>query len=1214
MKSLETLLAERIVIIDGAMGTMIQRHKFEEADYRGQRFHDHHIDLKGANDLLVFTQPDVISSIHQDFIEAGADIIETNTFNAQRISLADYELEDLAYELNFEAAKLARSVADKFTTNDAPKFVAGSIGPTSKTLSMSPDVNDPGFRAVTFDEMKDAYIEQVNGLLDGGVDILLPETTFDTLNLKAALIAIEEAFEARGKRVPVITSVTITDASGRVLSGQTLGAWWATIAHAKPLITSINCALGADDMRPYVEELSKLADSYTGCYPNAGLPNEFGEYDDTPEHMASVLRDFAKEGWLNLVGGCCGTTPDHIRAIKAAVSDLKPRTPSEPSPYTVYAGLEAFQIRPESNFTMVGERTNITGSKKFERLIKTDDFSTALDVAREQVFNGANIIDINMDEGLIDSVAAMERFLKLIASEPDIARVPTMVDSSRFEVIEAGLKWIQGKPIVNSISLKEGEETFLRQARICKKFGAAVVVMAFDETGQATEVEQRVEIARRAFGLLQEKVGYDLRDILFDPNILTVGTGIEEHNRYAINFIEAVRRIKAEFPEIKIVGGVSNISFSFRGNNRVREAIHAAFLYHAISAGMDMGIVNAGQLEVYEEIPKDLLEHVEDVLFDRRPDATERLVDFAATLNQTTTQKKGRDDAWRNAPVEERMRHALIKGIDEFIEADTEEARIKLKRPIRVIEGPLMDGMRIVGDLFGQGKMFLPQVVKSARAMKKAVAYLTPFMEEETERTGIEAQNAGTVLLATVKGDVHDIGKNIVGVVLACNNYNVIDLGVMVSAEKILAEAKSSNADIIGLSGLITPSLDEMVHVAKEMQRQGFTRPLLIGGATTSRKHTSVKIAPMYEGPTVHVVDASRAVNVVESLLSADRRDQYIDENREMQAKDKSDYEGRFAPTVVPFEEAQENRFPIEFKTEDLTKLPFHGPKLVSVEIGELVDYIDWTPFFAAWELRGAYPQILDNPDVGETARELFANAQAMLKTIVDEKWLNAQGVYGFFPANSEGDDVVLYDEEGNELTRLCMIRQQNDRAKNDQANMSLADYIAPKEIGRDVMGAFAVTTGLGAEEKAKEFEARHDDYNAIMVKALADRLAEAFAEWLHQKARIEWGIQDGPLPNQDLIAEKYQGIRPAPGYPACPDHTEKSKLWELLKPDEFGLTISENFAMYPAASVSGWYFAHPKARYFSITKIGDDQLQDYARRKGQTLDEARRWLAPYLV
>lgn len=1214
MKSLETLLTERIVIIDGAMGTMIQRHKFEEADYRGQRFQDHHIDLKGANDLLVFTQPDVIASIHQDFIEAGADIIETNTFNAQRISLADYELEDLAYELNFEAAKLARSVADKFTTDDAPRFVAGSIGPTSKTLSMSPDVNDPGYRAVTFDEIKDAYIEQVNGLLDGGVDILLPETTFDTLNLKAALIAIEEAFEARGKRVPVITSVTITDASGRVLSGQTLGAWWATIAHAKPLITSINCALGADDMRPYVEELSKLADSYTGCYPNAGLPNEFGEYDDTPEHMAAVLREFAQEGWLNLAGGCCGTTPDHIRAIKAAVSDVKPRTPSEPSPYTVYAGLEAFQIRPESNFTMVGERTNITGSKKFERLIKTDDFSTALDVAREQVFNGANIIDINMDEGLIDSVAAMERFLKLIASEPDIARVPTMVDSSRFEVIEAGLKWIQGKPIVNSISLKEGEETFLRQARICKKFGAAVVVMAFDETGQATEVEHRVEIARRAFGLLQEKVGYDLRDILFDPNILTVGTGIEEHNRYAINFIEAVRRIKAEFPEIKIVGGVSNISFSFRGNNRVREAIHAAFLYHAISAGMDMGIVNAGQLEVYEEIPKDLLEHVEDVLFDRRPDATERLVDFAATLDQTTTQKKGRDDAWRNAPVEERMRHALIKGIDEFIEADTEEARIKLKRPIRVIEGPLMDGMRIVGDLFGQGKMFLPQVVKSARAMKKAVAYLTPFMEEETERTGIEAQNAGTVLLATVKGDVHDIGKNIVGVVLACNNYNVVDLGVMVSAEKILAEAKNSNADIIGLSGLITPSLDEMVHVAKEMQRQGFTRPLLIGGATTSRKHTSVKIAPMYEGPTVHVVDASRAVNVVESLLSADRRDQYIDENRDMQTKDKSDYEGRFAPTVVPFEEAQKNRFPIEFKTEDLAKLPFHGPKLVSVEIGELVDYIDWTPFFAAWELRGAYPQILDNPDVGETARELFANAQAMLKTIVDEKWLKAQGVYGFFPANSEGDDVVLYDQEGNELTRLCMIRQQNDRAKNDQANMSLADYIAPKEIGRDVMGAFAVTTGLGAEEKAKEFEARHDDYNAIMVKALADRLAEAFAEWLHQKARIEWGIQDGPLPNQDLIAEKYQGIRPAPGYPACPDHTEKSKLWELLKPDEFGLTISENFAMYPAASVSGWYFAHPKARYFSITKIGDDQLQDYARRKGQTLDEARRWLAPYLV
>ncbi len=1214
MSTLESQLARRILIVDGAMGTMIQRHRLQEADFRGERFREHSHDLQGANDLLVMTQPTIIADIHAAFIEAGADIIETNTFNAQRISLADYALEDIAYELNLEAAKLARTVADQYSTPEHPRFVAGSIGPTSKTLSMSPDVNDPGFRAVTFDEVRSAYAEQIRGLIDGGVDILLPETTFDTLNLKACLIAIEDVFEERNMRLPVFCSVTITDASGRVLSGQTLGAWWVTVAHANLTAVSINCALGAEDMRPYVEELSQIATTFTACYPNAGLPNEFGEYDDTPGHMASVLGEFAANGWLNIVGGCCGTTPDHIRAIAAAIDGLKPRVIPEPSPYTSYAGLEVLTLRPDSNFTMVGERTNITGSKKFERLIKNNDFATALEVAREQVFNGANVIDINMDEGLIDSPVAMATFLKLIASEPDIARVPIMVDSSRFEVIEAGLKWIQGKPIVNSISLKEGEETFIRQAKICKRFGAAVVVMAFDEGGQATSVDHRVEIARRAFNILQKQVGYDLKDVLFDPNILTVGTGIEEHNPYAIYFIEAVRRIKAEFPQVKIVGGVSNISFSFRGNDRVREAIHAAFLYHAISAGMDMGIVNAGQLEVYEEIPKDLLEHVEDMLFDRRPDATERLVELAQTLSGPSRERV-RDDAWRNASVEERLKHALIKGIDEFIEADTEEARIKLKRPIRVIEGPLMDGMTVVGDLFGVGKMFLPQVVKSARAMKRAVAYLTPFMEEETARTGIEAQNAGTVLLATVKGDVHDIGKNIVGVVLACNNYNVVDLGVMVSAERILNEAIACKADVVGLSGLITPSLDEMVHVAKEMTRRGFTCPLLIGGATTSRKHTSVKIAPSYSGPTIHVLDASRAVNVVESLLNPDKQVDFFSANVDAQAKDVEDYQGRFAPQIVSFEDAKANRMNIDWKTEDLAKPEFYGVRELRAPLKDLVPFIDWTPFFMAWEFRSTYPAVLTHPQYGEAAQELFANAQTMLQTLVDEDWLEARGVYGFFRANSDGDDITLYNEDGTVLERLCMLRQQNDRAKNDQANLSLADFIAPAEVGEDAMGAFAVTAGIHADDIAKRFEAKLDDYNAILIKALADRLAEAFAEYLHARVRQEWGYgKEESLSTEDLVQEKYRGIRPAPGYPACPDHTEKAKLWKLLKPESQGIELTQNFAMYPAAAVSGWYFAHPRAQYFSIIKIGRDQLEDYARRKNMTLDEAERWLSPYLV
>jgi len=1215
MSSLEALLSDRILIVDGAMGTMIQGYKLEEEDYRGARFADHEVDLKGANDLLVFSRPEIIEEIHVAFLEAGADIIETNTFNAQRASLADYRLEHVAYDLNLEATRIARRAVDRIATPEHPRFVAGSIGPSSKTLSMSPDVNDPGFRAISFQDLKAAYAEQVRGLLDGGVDILLPETTFDTLNLKAALLAIEEVFEERKTRVPVFCSVTITDASGRVLSGQTLEAWWVTIAHARPMVASINCALGADDMRPYVEELSKIAPTYTACYPNAGLPNEFGEYDHTPAHMASVLKDFATQGWLNIAGGCCGTTPDHIRAIAEALRGVVPRQIPPPRPYTSYAGLEVFTLRPDSNFTMVGERTNITGSKKFDRLIKNREYTAALDVAREQVFNGANIIDINMDEGMIDSPEVMATFLKLIASEPDIARVPIMIDSSRFEVIETGLQWIQGKPIVNSISLKEGEETFIRQARICQRFGAAIVVMAFDESGQATTVEHRVSIARRAFKILTEVVGYDLKDVLFDPNILTVATGIEEHNPYAIYFLEAVRQIKAEFPEIKIVGGVSNISFSFRGNDRLREAIHAAFLYHAIAAGMDMGIVNAGQLEVYEEIPKDLLEHVEDVLFNRREDATERLVDFANSLDAGPARERVRDDAWRNASVEERLKHALVKGIDEFIAADTEEARLKLKRPIRVIEGPLMDGMKVVGDLFSVGKMFLPQVVKSARAMKKAVAYLTPFMEEETARTGIEAQNAGTVLLATVKGDVHDIGKNIVGVVLACNNYKVVDLGVMVSADRILQEALDHNVDIIGLSGLITPSLDEMVHVAKEMKRRGFEIPLLIGGATTSRKHTSVKIAPHYDGHTLHVLDASRAVNVVESLLNADKVSDFLEENQKLQAKDTSDYEGRFAPQIVPFEDAKRNRLEIDWKKEDLAAPAFYGTRQIEVPLEELVPFIDWSPFFVAWEFKSTYPAVLSHSEYGPAATELFNNAKAMLKAIVEEKWLQARGVYGFFRANADGDDILLKDESGEVVEKLCMLRQQNDRAKNEQANMSLADFVAPDDLGIDTIGAFAVTAGLQAEDRAKAFEAEHDDYSAILVKALADRLAEAFAEYLHKRVRGEWGYgAQEDLTDEDIIAEKYRGIRPAPGYPACPDHTEKAKLWKLLDPDAIGIHLSENFAMTPAASVSGWYFAHPAARYFSILRIGQDQLEDYARRKEMELSEAERWLAPYLV
>ncbi len=1211
--TLNEILAQRILVLDGAMGTMIQRHSPTEDDYRGERFADWDGELRGANDLLVLTQPEMIREIHHDFLAAGADVIETNTFNATSISLADYDMgDDIAYDVNVAGARLAREVADSFT--DRKRFVAGSLGPLNKTLSLSPDVNDPGFRAVTWEDVVAAYTTQIRGLLDGGVDVLLQETTIDTLNMKAFIVAAEKEFAARGERVPLILSATITDASGRILSGQTLDAWFVSIRHAKPLAVTLNCALGADQMRPYVEDLSRIADCWAGCYPNAGLPNEFGEYDDTPEHMSQVLGDFAREGWLNIVGGCCGTTPDHIRAIVEQVRDVPVRQPAEPPKYTQYAGLEVLTVRPDANFQMIGERTNVTGSRRFARLIKEGDFEEALAVARGQVEGGANIIDINMDEGLLDSVEAMKTFLNLIASEPDISRVPIMVDSSRFEVIEAGLKCIQGKAIANSISLKEGEDVFREQARTLLRFGAGAVVMGFDETGQATEIDHKVEICKRAVSILVDEVGFDRLDVIYDPNILTVATGMSEHDDYAINFIEAVRRIRAEVPGIKLSGGVSNISFSFRGNDVVREAIHAAFLYHAIAAGLDMGIVNAGQLEVYEEVPKKLLEHVEDVLFNRRPDATERLVELAEEV-RGSGKKEEKTLEWRNAPVQERLRHALVKGIVEFVEDDTEEARQQYERPLEVIEGPLMDGMRIVGDLFGQGKMFLPQVVKSARVMKKSVAYLTPFMEAD-KREG-EAEDAGTVLLATVKGDVHDIGKNIVGVVLGCNAYRVVDLGVMVPADKILDAAEAEGADVIGLSGLITPSLDEMVVVAKQMKRRGMKKPLLIGGATTSSKHTSVKIAPEYDAPTIHVLDASRAVNVVESLLNDAKRDDFVAANVERQEKDRASYLARDDSKKLSFADAVANRDTFEWKAEDVARPDVTGVQVETPKLSELVGYIDWTPFFTAWELRHPYPRILEHEHYGEQARETFAAGQAMLEKIVADETLQARGVWGLFPANSDGEDVILWedDDRTSERLRFCMLRQQKIRPGANQANHSLADWIAPRDSGlQDWMGAFAVTTGHGIEEALRDLHADHDDYGAIMLKILADRLAEAFAEYLHAKVRKAWYAHDESLDGEALIAEKYRGIRPAPGYPACPDHTEKAKIWDLLDvPTNAGMSLTESFAMQPGAAVSGWYLGHPRSRYFSITRLGEDQVADYARRKGMSVEEVERWLAPYL-
>ena len=1212
---LRQLLDEKILIVDGSMGVLLQGLGLTEADTRGERFRDHTHDIKGHDGLLVLSRPELIEKVHRDYLEAGADLIITATFNGSSISLADYGLEEVAPELNVEAARIARRVAEEWNarTPEKPRFVVGDLGPLPKTLSLSPDVNDPAFRAVTFDQVRDAYATQVRGLLAGGVDALIIETVFDTLNAKAAILAIEEIFAERGARVPVMVSVTFADKSGRNLSGQTVDAFWNSIRHVKPISVGVNCGLGASESRPYIEELSRIADTYVSCHPNAGMPNALGGYDQTAETMSALMREFAESGLVNIIGACCGSGPEHIRQIAAAVEGLAPRrVPVASDRRTRFSGLETFTFSPEIPFVMVGERTNLTGSKKFEGLIKSGNFEAAAAVALEQVRGGANILDVNMDEAMLDGPATMTRFLNQIAADDEISRLPVMVDSSDFRVIEAGLRCLQGKSIVNSLSLKEGEAEFLARAEVARRFGAGVVVMAFDERGQAETAARKLEICKRAYKLLTERAGFDGCDIIFDPNILAIATGIEEHARFALNYLEAIPLIKAACPGAKISGGVSNLSFSFRGNDRVREAIHSAFLYHATRAGMDMGIVNAGQLVVYEDIPKELLEHVEDILFDRRPDATERMVEYAERV-KGAGKKREVDLSWRDAPVESRLSHALVHGMLDFIEQDVEEARQKLPRPLDVIEGPLMEGMKVVGDLFGGGKMFLPQVVKSARAMKRAVAYLEPFMEKE--KAG--STSAGKIVLATVKGDVHDIGKNIVGVVLGCNGYDVIDLGVMVPADRILETARSEGCNAIGLSGLITPSLEEMVNVAKEMQRQGFRLPLLIGGATTSTQHTAVRIAPQYEPPTVHVIDASRVVGVLSSLLDAKRLPEFDGKNRASQERLRLAHASRVERALIPLEDARARRAKLDFSPDNIATPEFIGRRVLDdAPLAEIEKFIDWTFFFTAWELKGRYPALLDHPVQGPAARELFENGKALLRKLVDGRELRARGAYGFWPANADGDDLVLFSDSSRrrEVARFPMLRQQRTNADADPC-LCLADFVAPLSSGVvDSIGAFAVTAGIGADEVSRRFEAELDDYHSIMAKSLADRLAEAFAEWLHAKVRREWGYgRSESLSNEDLIAEKYRGIRPALGYPACPDHSDKPTLFELLGAREIGMDLTSNFAMTPPASVAGLYLAHPRARYFGVGKIGRDQVADYAARRRADIKQVERWLASNL-
>jgi 5-methyltetrahydrofolate--homocysteine methyltransferase len=1217
---LARLLKQRVLVMDGAMGTQIQDLRLTEEDYRGDQFRDHPSPLQGNNDLLSLTQPDAVRGIHEKYLAAGSDIIGTNTFTATSVSQSDYGCEDFSYDINYASAKICREAADSFTAGNPakPRFVAGAVGPTTRSASLSPDVNDPGFRNITFDDLVLDYGRCIEGLMDGGSDILLIETIFDVLNAKAAIYSARQVFAQKGYELPIVISGTITDASGRLLSGQTPEAFWASIRHARPLAVGFNCALGADDLRPHVEELSRLADCYVSAYPNRGLPNEFGEYDETVEHMTSAISDYIDSGLVNLVGGCCGTTPEHITAFSEAAAGASVRKPVERTRNCLLSGLEPFSIREDSLFVNVGERTNVTGSAKFARLIREEDYEEAISVARQQVDNGAQIIDINMDEGMLDSQAAMVRFLNLIAAEPDIARVPVMIDSSKWEIIEAGLKCVQGKSVVNSISLKEGEAPFIEQARACLNYGAAVVVMAFDETGQADNLTRKQDICKRSYDILVNQVGFPPEDIIFDPNVFAVATGIEEHNLYGQDFIRACTYIRQNLPHALVSGGISNVSFSFRGNNPVREAIHAVFLYHAVKAGLTMGIVNAGQLAIYEEVPEDLRNRIEDVLFNRRDDATERLIEAASEFSGEGKKESGEDLAWREAPVVERLAHALVKGINKYIVEDTEEARLHFDRPIQVIEGPLMEGMDRVGDLFGAGKMFLPQVVKSARVMKQAVAHLVPFIEAEKSA---DAKPKGKIVMATVKGDVHDIGKNIVGVVLQCNNYDVVDLGVMVPAEKIIATAIEEQADIIGLSGLITPSLDEMVHVASEMERQKVDKPLLIGGATTSKAHTSVKIDPCFHRDVVaYIPDASKAVGVTSQLLNPELKQPLGVELAEEYEKIRIRNSNRSPKSnLLSYADARANRHAVDWKSYSPPRPEQDGVlTLENYPLEELLPYIDWTPFFIAWELAGKYPRILEDEVVGESARQLFEDAQAMLSRIVEEKLLQANAVVGLFPANAEGDDIVVYEDDTRDRVRarLHHLRQQMDKP-NDQPNWCLSDYIAPVDSGvADYIGGFVVTTGLGADQLAKQYEEAADDYNAIMVKALADRLAEAFAEKLHEIVRTDyWGYaRNETLGNEELIAEKYQGIRPAPGYPACPDHTEKGTLFKLLcAEDNADVTLTEHFAMFPAASVSGFYFSHPESRYFGLGKIDRDQLEDYAGRKGWTVQEAERWLSPNL-